>query len=153
MGLYDLLYKYNLTYNKYINLLYDLRHIIYFCSESDFETLIAKSDEIYSDKEYKKFKKQQTKQKGEKMTDFVYIVKQYQYDENIAGVPVFVFDNKAAAEKATISLNKEYSQGVIWVDGCEYLKVDEFNCKDEPHYYEYTAYKIHKDFSQATKAN
>lgn len=74
----------------------------------------------------------------------VYIVKQYQYDnyETIAGEPVYVFETEDLAKEAVIQLNKEYSDGVSWATGEEYLTVDEYDCVNEPHFYTYGVFIV-----------
>lgn len=55
MGIYDFLMKYNLTYEQYIEMLYEIRSFLDF-SDSTMEMLVRESDSIYDDKEFKKIK-------------------------------------------------------------------------------------------------
>lgn len=58
MGLYDLLMKYNITYDDLMGLVYDLSKIVYIGSVDRVENIVRDLDDIYDDKEFKEFKKE-----------------------------------------------------------------------------------------------
>lgn len=55
MGIYDFLMKYNLTYEQYIEMLYEIRSFLDF-SDTTMEMLVKLSDSLYDDKEFNKIK-------------------------------------------------------------------------------------------------
>jgi hypothetical protein len=58
MGLYDLLVKYNITFDELMSIVYDLSKIVYIGSVDRIENIVRDLDDIYDDKEFKKFKKE-----------------------------------------------------------------------------------------------
>lgn len=55
MGIYDFLMKYNLTYEQYIEMLYEIRSFLDF-SDTTMEMLVKLSDSLYDDKEFNEIK-------------------------------------------------------------------------------------------------
>lgn len=63
MGFYDFLLKYNLTFEEYIEMLYEIRSFLDF-NDDIMEQLVKTSDSLYDDEEYKDFKDYFTKNKN-----------------------------------------------------------------------------------------
>lgn len=55
MGLYDFLVEHNMSFDRLIDIIYDLSKFVYF---GDVENTVRWLDDIYDDKEFKEFKKQ-----------------------------------------------------------------------------------------------
>lgn len=66
MGFYDFLLKYDLTFEEYIEMLYEIRSFFDF-NDNIMEQLVKTSDSLYDDEEYKDFKNYfvNNKNKGE----------------------------------------------------------------------------------------
>lgn len=58
MGLYDLLAEHNITFDELMSIVYDLSKIVYIGSVDRVENIVRDLDDIYDDKEFKKFKKE-----------------------------------------------------------------------------------------------
>ena len=68
----------------------------------------------------------------------VYVVRQWQPEENYMGCPCGVYTDYDDAVKVMKELNKEYSFGMKWYKGEEYVKgeVSEDAWEDAYHYYD-----------------
>jgi len=74
----------------------------------------------------------------------VYVVRQWQPDENYMGCPCGVYTDYDTAVKVMKQLNKEYSYGVKWYKGEKYVncEVGEDDCCGDYHYYDIDTLKL-----------
>lgn len=125
MGLYDILQKHNVEYNKLVELINDLRG----CVDFDAAGVVRQLDELYDDTEYKH-------DFGPKKNG-VYVVRQTQPAEYFQDKPIAVFDNKEQADTLSRALNKEYGYGVRFDENFDFIESDDDYDYDDVHYYDW----------------
>lgn len=74
----------------------------------------------------------------------IYVVRQWQPDENYMGTAVCAFTNYDDAVKEMKRLNKEYSYGVKWYKGEKYENCDVDEDDYDYHYYDVDSLTLNK---------
>lgn len=76
----------------------------------------------------------------------IFVVRQWQPNEQYMGTACCAFTNYYDAVKEMKKLNKEYSYGVKWDKGDKYgdCEIDEDNCDGDYHYYDIDIITLHE---------
>lgn len=74
----------------------------------------------------------------------IFIVKQYQPEENYMGHPCAVFNNYEAAQEEAQDLNVRYGKNIVLDEKGNFLGIKSNTCEDDYHYYEVEEFVLDK---------
>lgn len=134
MGLYDILQKHDLDYNKLVELINDLRG----CVEFNSQQVVRQLDDLYDDTEYKRDFPPRPKR--------IWLLRQTQPCDGYDQFTIAAFDDEVKAVANARTLNNEYAVGAKLTDEGDFIEQDDEYCDwDNSHFYDLGYVELNKE--------